>query len=313
MNALAYQVATESVCAPLAPKRPAPTQILDSKRPECSIRQVITGPITDKPGPDLVDTLDDRNLIPVASPGSTDDDWRFAYRLASAAADDTSANSDEENGESDDDIATNSAPGGARQQEGVVTSSSDTGSRQPMATGASDIAPAADTTTVGATPAKTEVDWSLDSENVRKAPGWESEAVTANNRIAKTSRSSSSSENRKVSPYTEAATQEKASLQQPVSASGERSYIEVMLDGGLSPAAAAAAGRDPAESARGVCASVVAKAVTVPFVGVTVVLGPVIGRVTQGSAVVLVEVGSKAPVACVLTDGVSGGQHRQVR
>lgn len=253
---------------------------------------MITGPVTDNPGPGLVDTLEERTSIPVVSPGSTDEDWRFAYRLASAAADDMSANSDEKDDESDDDIATKSTPGVARQQE-VVTSSSDARSRLPVATGASDIPPA-----VGTAPAKTEVKRSLEGENVKKAPGWESKAVTANNQ--------------NVSSHAAAVTPEEASLQQPVSASRERSYIEVMLDAGMSPAAAAAAGRDPAESAWGLCASAVAKAVTVPFVGVTVVLGPVIGRVTQGSAVVLVEVGSKAPVACVLMDGVSGGQHRQV-
>lgn len=56
-----------------------------------------------------------------------------------------------------------------------------------------------------------------------------------------------------------------------------------------------------------------AEAVRVEYVGATVVLGPVVGRVTQGSAVVLVEVGSPAPVSCVLTDAATGGQHRQVR
>lgn len=97
-----------------------------------------------------------------------------------------------------------------------------------------------------------------------------------------------------------------------MSANGERSFLEAFLNGGHSPATAVAAGFDPAASARGVAASVIAEAVTVEFVGATVVLGPVVGRVTQRSAVVLLEVGSTAAVGCVLTDGATGGQHRQV-
>lgn len=100
--------------------------------------------------------------------------------------------------------------------------------------------------------------------------------------------------------------------EKPVSADGERSFLEAFLDSGHSPATAVAAGFDPVASAKGVPASVVAEAVAVTFVGATVVLGPVVGRVTQGSAVVLLEVGSTAAVGCVLTDGVTAGRHRQV-
>ncbi|CAN0336330.1 unnamed protein product, partial [Hapterophycus canaliculatus] len=58
---------------------------------------------------------------------------------------------------------------------------------------------------------------------------------------------------------------------------------------------------------------VVAEAVKIDYCGATVVLGPVVGRVTQRSAVILLEVGCSAAVGCVLTDGVTGGRHRQVR
>lgn len=85
------------------------------------------------------------------------------------------------------------------------------------------------------------------------------------------------------------------------------------MDGGHSPATAIAAGLDPVASARGVAASVVAEAVTIAFAGAAVVLGPVVGRVTQRSAVILVEVGCAAAVGCVLTDAVTGKLHRQVR
>lgn len=146
----------------------------------------------------------------------------------------------------------------------------------------------------------------------KKVPGWESKGDDD-----ETSRASSF--DRKSASYSgdnSATTREEGCKPPvplpPVSVNGERSYLEATLDAGLSPSAAIAAGWEPTASARGLQASVVAKAVTVSFVGATVVLGPVIGRVTQGSAIILVEVGSKAPVACVLMDGVSGGQHRQV-
>lgn len=98
----------------------------------------------------------------------------------------------------------------------------------------------------------------------------------------------------------------------PVSADGERSFLQAFLDAGHSPSTAIAAGFEPSRSSRGVPPSVVAEAVKVEFVGTRLVLGPVVGRVTQQSAVVLVEVGSTAAVACLLTDGVTGWRHRQV-
>ena len=98
-----------------------------------------------------------------------------------------------------------------------------------------------------------------------------------------------------------------------VSADGERSFLQVSLYAGHSPVTAIAAGLDPAASARGVRASVVAEAVKLSISGATVVLGPVVGRVTQRSAVVLLEAGSTAAVGCVLTDGVTGRQRRQVK
>lgn len=98
-----------------------------------------------------------------------------------------------------------------------------------------------------------------------------------------------------------------------VSADGERSFLQAFLYVGHSPATAMAAGLDPAASARGVRPSVVAEAVKLSIAGARVVLGPVVGRVTQRTAVVLVEAGSTAAVACVLTDGVTGEQHRQVK
>lgn len=99
----------------------------------------------------------------------------------------------------------------------------------------------------------------------------------------------------------------------PVSADGERSFLEAFVDGGHSPATAIAAGFDRAASAKGVQASVVAKTVKILLADAMVVLGPVIGRVTQRSAAILVEVCRLAAVGCLLTDGVTGKQHRQVK
>jgi hypothetical protein len=47
--------------------------------------------------------------------------------------------------------------------------------------------------------------------------------------------------------------------------------------------------------------------------GITALLGPVIGAVTAKSAVVLLEVSHDAPVACVVTDALSGESRRQLR
>lgn len=149
------------------------------------------------------------------------------------------------------------------------------------------------------------------------APGWDHGGSGSSGR---TSEPSSGRADTQASHESQQATTTAAMLHtprsrqaKPVSARGERSFLEAFLDGGHSPATAVAAGLDPAASARGVAASVAAEAVTVSFVGATVVLGPVVGRVTQRSAVVLVEVGSTAAVGCVLADGVTGRQHRQVR
>ncbi|CAM9913381.1 unnamed protein product, partial [Choristocarpus tenellus] len=53
--------------------------------------------------------------------------------------------------------------------------------------------------------------------------------------------------------------------------------------------------------------------VRVEYKGARVVLGPIVGRVTRGTAVVLVELAGEAALGCVLTDSLTGAQHRQVR
>ncbi|KAJ1457970.1 hypothetical protein M885DRAFT_514512 [Pelagophyceae sp. CCMP2097] len=47
--------------------------------------------------------------------------------------------------------------------------------------------------------------------------------------------------------------------------------------------------------------------------GITALLGPVIGAVTANSAVVLLEVSNDAPVACIVTDALTGESQRQLR
>ncbi|CAN0421929.1 unnamed protein product, partial [Discosporangium mesarthrocarpum] len=59
-------------------------------------------------------------------------------------------------------------------------------------------------------------------------------------------------------------------------------------------------------------AGVVVSTVSCAFREARVVLGPVVGRVTAGSAIVLVETGGQATVGCVVTDSITGVSHRQV-
>lgn len=272
---------------------PPSSQILDSKHPGCIIRQLVPGPITDNPGSSgLQETHQDR-LTPVVSAGSADGGERFAFRRVSVTV--GSSNGSDVGGSDGNDTKTPA----------LNQTASSFANRPSIATGTTVRPPAA--------AAETKVDGITEQEH-HKAPGWESKGDGGDETLR------ASSFNRRGSSYPAdmaAVAGEKEGRQSllplpPVSANGERSYLEATLDAGLSPTAAVAAGWEPTASARGLQASVAAKAITVSFVGATVVLGPVIGRVTQGSALILVEVGSKAPVACVLTDGVSGGQHRQV-
>ena len=49
------------------------------------------------------------------------------------------------------------------------------------------------------------------------------------------------------------------------------------------------------------------------FEEVNVIVGPIVGKVTSHSAVVLVEVDAQAPVTAILVDSLSGAERRQLR
>ncbi len=270
-------------------------QILDSKHPGCTIRQIVAGPITDTPRTVTLATssANGQQTSRTLSEVSTDA-GRFSCKWCTPPGDD-----DDDDPALRKNVATSAKP----------TPSLGEGASTVASVGAAEGA-AAETTTAsprqkleggeGGTGGPTQEGKAAAAAAV--APGWDDGG--ANN-------STNGSQISSQPPSTVAAVATRRQ-EKPVSADGERSFLEAFLNGGHSPATAAAAGFDPAASARGVPASVVAEAVAVTFVGVTVVLGPVVGRVTQGSAVVLLEAGSTAAVGCVLTDGVTGVRHRQV-
>lgn len=271
-------------------------KITDSRNPGCVIRQLVAGPITDTPSGGAQDKDTFRDREPVLSAGSPASCGRFTYRQASPTTTTVGASDGDE--DSNDGI-------------------DDRGSAIPSAAGraASSAIPATNastnaTTAMPLTKTLSDTSETIGDEGItqqqqqqQQALGWEIKGNGGGAQAgAATGRPAAAAEARlyRRDPLV------------PISVNGGRFFLEATLDAGLSPAAALAAGWDPQACARGFAATVVAKAVTVPFVGAGVVLGPVIGRVTQGSAVVLMEVGSTAPVACVLTDGESGVQHRQV-
>ncbi|CAM9897439.1 unnamed protein product, partial [Ectocarpus sp. 12 AP-2014] len=307
-------------------------EVLDSKHPGCTIRQVVAGPITDTPGappratPATPDPTTGRRGSRAPSEATSVGGGRFSYRWSHPGP--ASSGSAAGDGDDDDD---DSEPKGTALSSSSSSSSSD--KANAIAAGPFGDDDSAITTAPEAGSARPSSRQNrLDGEGpvlpqakavAAAAPGWDDGAGgasgTPDSRHSEGSRPGTGADAAGTAPRqsttmtTTADGRERRSAAAPVSAHGERSFIEAFLDGGHSPATAVAAGMDPAASARGVAASVTARAVTVTFVGAAVVLGPVVGRVTQRSAVVLVEVGSTAAVGCVLTDGATGWQHKQVR
>ena len=307
------------------------TQVLDSKHPGCAIRQIVAGPITDSPrrtaaavAPTTGPPTDHRGPRAL-SETTTISSGRFSSRWGSDPADGGLAAAGEMTDTAVSSVTANSNPSGSL---GTSVGTTQTSGRKANGRGDG-----------GATQLQ-------GKEGVAAAPGWDdagsgsgsrsrssggsrsgggrtnepltgrtTEPLTSRTHEPLTGRTDTQASRESKQPATTATAMVNAPgrrQEKPVSSGGERSFLEAFLDGGHSPATAVAAGFDPAASARGVAAYVAAEAVTVTFVGATVVLGPVVGRVTQRSAVVLVEVGSTAAVGCVLTDGVTGRQHRQV-
>lgn len=256
----------------------APFQIADTKHPGCTIRQLIAGPITDIPHP----VVDER---------TSDDGYPAPPPLFAAGG----------------------VPGGRFSCR--LTCIEDPASSTDATTGGFSGGDGSTAMSFGATP-----NFSLQNLEVKAgrgegAPGWDDGGGASGGRGSTGSRGPDIT---RTSPGTQTSGGNALAVAIPrqgkaVSADGERSFLQASLYAGHSPSTAIAAGLDPAASARGMRASVVAEAVKLSVAGATVVLGPVVGRVTQRSAVVLVEAGSTAAVGCVLTDGVTGGQHRQVK
>lgn len=299
-------------------------QVLDSKHPGCTIRQVIAGPITDTPGapprvtPATPDPTTGRRGSRAPSEATSVGGSRFSYRWShpgSASSGSAASDGDDDSGpkgtalsSSSSDKANAVTAGSFEDDVSAITTAPEAGSARPSSRqnkidGEGPVLPQAKAVAAA-------------------APGWDDDAGgasgTPDSRQSEGSRPATAADAAGTAPWQSTTTttadgRERRSAAAPVSAHGERSFIEAFLDGGHSPATAVAAGMDPAASVRGVAASVTARAVTVTFVGAAVVLGPVVGRVTQRSAVVLVEVGSTAAVGCVLTDGVTGWQHKQVK
>lgn len=268
-------------------------QITDSQHPGCYIRQLIAGPITDDPKRSLRrgEATHNNRSDGLAPLSGVTEGGRFAYRPSSINGG-TVTGSDGDDTPLDNDADVPYFSTSMDTPEGTATASTAANRN------------AGNSTTPTANPTQQQQQQRAETEFVtqQQAPGWDNATAATNaDRVLDMSAAKMTIKQRQQAA--------------PVStaAEGERSYLEAVLHAGHSPSTAIAAGYDPAASARGLQASVVAEAVRVEFVGATVVLGPVVGRVTQGSAVVLVEAGSPAPVACVLTDGVTGGQHRQVR
>lgn len=256
----------------------------DSERPGCTIRQLVTGPITNTPA----------SVAHTLARGDTND-GRFSYRLPTTQEELLTCISMAEKQTTEAHGALTSA----YVKESHASSSQEIGDRQR---GPSKAAPGWDDGAVRRDGDDGNRDTKDGSRNSSRADTRKTSTKGG------TGGSSFTSDNRQCSPSSQSMRRQA----QPVSADGKRSFLEALLDGGHSPATAIAAGLDPAENARGVRASMVAEAVKISMAGGTLVLGPVMGRVTQSSAIVLVEVGNTAAVGCVVTDSVTGGQHRQV-
>lgn len=293
--------------------------MLDSKHPGCTIRQVVAGPITDTPGatprvtPATPDPTNGRQGSCAPSEATSVGASRFSFRWShpgSASSGPAAGDGDDDSGpkgtaRSSSDKINPDTVGSFEDDVSAITTAPETGSARP-----SSRQNKLDGGGAGLAQAKAVA---------ASAPGWDDASRvsgTPDSRQSEGSRPPTAADAAGTAPrqstMTVADGQQRRSAAGPVSALEERSFIEALLDGGHSPATAVASGMDPAASARGVAASVTARAVTVTFVGAAVVLGPVVGRVTQRSAVVLVEVGSAAAVGCVLTDGATGWQHKQV-
>jgi hypothetical protein len=95
----------------------------------------------------------------------------------------------------------------------------------------------------------------------------------------------------------------------------QRSYLTLACDAGASPEQLRRTNGSAAVDAQpcGVSPTITAQLTGVFKADARVVVGPVIGRVTQCTAVVLLEVNCTAAVVCVLQDAVTGAVHKQAR
>jgi hypothetical protein len=95
----------------------------------------------------------------------------------------------------------------------------------------------------------------------------------------------------------------------------QRSYLTVACNAGASPEQLRRTNGGAAVDARprGVCPTITAQLTGVFKADARVVVGPVIGRVTQCTAVILLEVNCTAAVVCVLQDAVTCAVHKQAR
>lgn len=283
-------------------------QILDSKHPGCAIRQIVAGPITDNP------------IAAAVTHGANLRDDLRASRNASKVFSDTNGGRFSCRWNHDDSSGSFTAQDGSQPN---MAASSNTKVDAMASTDSSGAGiPTTPKSMATANPShQPKLAGGKTEGGASAAPGWDDTGASTNRSGSDARQASPHPDGSRPSSSTAAAVATitadntpavRRRQWRPVSAGGDRSFLEAFLDGGHSPATAIAAGLDPATSARGVAASVVAEAVTIAFVGAAVVLGPVVGRVTQSTAVVLLEVGSTATVGCVLTDGVTGGQHKQV-
>lgn len=289
-------------------------QVLDAKHPGCTIRQIVAGPITDSPHATAAAPAAGlhvgRRASRALSEVTTDSSRRFSCRWGPPPADGglTATGAGFERSDKSAPIVGAGVGNNSADPSGDSVGASTSSGRKVNGGGEGGV------TQRGKAEAALAPGWDDGSGGSGSGGGGGSSGRTSD--LSSGRDDSRASRGLQQSATTTTTTTMDAPPRRrqakPVSAGGERSFLEAFLDGGHSPATAVAAGFDPAASARGVAALVVAEAVTVTFVGAMVVLGPVVGRVTQRSAVVLVEVGSTAAVGCVLTDGVTGRQHRQV-
>lgn len=252
------------------------------KHPGCIIRQLVAGPITDTPHSVADGDTGDGFPAPRPLAGATDDLERFSGRLA--FIEDPTTTSFIRDGDLSGDAT-----------KGIFERNFSTSM----------------TIRAAATPPQQNLE--LKAGRGKEAPGWDGGGASDGRGGTGSTDPDNTQASHGRQPSGNALTATVPRQAKPVSANGERSFLQASLYTGHSPATAIAAGLNPAASSRGIRPSVVAEAVKLSIAGATVVLGPVVGRVTQRSAVVLLEAGSTAAVGCVLTDGVTGGQHRQVK